>query len=114
MQSKYGPKTAGVSFAKLPSDAKPSTRGVLAQTQMRSLARRFSAANSELRLLARPVHRYQDRKNGILAGAAFTALVQSSSATTGVVIVLASQGLITLPAGPTTFDVTAFGGRSLP
>ncbi len=36
---------------------------------------------------------------GILAGAAFTALVQSSSATTGVVIVLASQGLITLPAG---------------
>jgi phosphate:Na+ symporter len=36
---------------------------------------------------------------GILAGAAFTALLQSSSATTGVVIVLASQGLITLPAG---------------
>ena len=36
---------------------------------------------------------------GILAGAAFTALVQSSSATTGVVIVLASQGLINLPAG---------------
>lgn len=36
---------------------------------------------------------------GIAAGAVFTALVQSSSATTGVVIVLASQGLITLPAG---------------
>lgn len=36
---------------------------------------------------------------GILAGAAFTALVQSSSATTGVTIALASQGLITLPAG---------------
>ena len=36
---------------------------------------------------------------GILAGALFTAIVQSSSATTGVVIVLASQGLITLPAG---------------
>ncbi len=36
---------------------------------------------------------------GILAAAAFTALVQSSSATTGVVIVLASQGLITLEAG---------------
>lgn len=36
---------------------------------------------------------------GILAGAVFTALVQSSSATTGVVIALASQGLITLPAG---------------
>ena len=36
---------------------------------------------------------------GILVGALFTALVQSSSATTGVVIVLASQGFITLPAG---------------
>ena len=36
---------------------------------------------------------------GILAGTAFTALVQSSSASTGVVIVLAQQGLITLEAG---------------
>ncbi len=35
----------------------------------------------------------------IIVGAAFTALVQSSSATTGVVIVLAGQGLITLEAG---------------
>ena len=36
---------------------------------------------------------------GIVAAALFTALVQSSSATTGVVIVLAAQGLITLEAG---------------
>lgn len=36
---------------------------------------------------------------GILVAAAFTALVQSSSATTGVIIVLAMQGLISLPAG---------------
>ncbi len=36
---------------------------------------------------------------GILVGALFTALVQSSSATTALVIVMASQGLITLPAG---------------
>jgi phosphate:Na+ symporter len=36
---------------------------------------------------------------GILVAALFTALIQSSSATTGVVIVLAMQGLITLPAG---------------
>ncbi|MBT8396836.1 MAG: Na/Pi cotransporter family protein [Gemmatimonadetes bacterium] len=36
---------------------------------------------------------------GILIGAAFTALVQSSSATTGVVIVLATQGFLSLPAG---------------
>jgi phosphate:Na+ symporter len=36
---------------------------------------------------------------GILAGTLFTALVQSSSATTAVVIAMASQGLLTLPAG---------------
>jgi phosphate:Na+ symporter len=41
----------------------------------------------------------EDPLLGVLAGALFTALVQSSSATTGVVIVLATQGLITLPAG---------------
>lgn len=36
---------------------------------------------------------------GIAFGAIFTALVQSSSATTGIVIVLASQGFLPLPAG---------------
>ena len=36
---------------------------------------------------------------GLLVGTIFTALVQSSSASTGVVIVLAHQGLITLEAG---------------
>ncbi|MEN8176374.1 MAG: Na/Pi cotransporter family protein [Pseudomonadota bacterium] len=36
---------------------------------------------------------------GILVAAAFTGLIQSSSATTGIVIVMATQGLITLPAG---------------
>ena len=44
----------------------------------------------------------QDLSNpvlGILVGALFTALVQSSSATTGVVIVMATQGLITGEGG---------------
>ena len=36
---------------------------------------------------------------GLLIGAGFTAIVQSSSASTGVLIVLAQQGLITLEAG---------------
>ncbi len=36
---------------------------------------------------------------GILIAALFTGLIQSSSATTGIVIVMASQGFITLPAG---------------
>ncbi|MCU7929602.1 MAG: Na/Pi cotransporter family protein [Candidatus Thiodiazotropha sp. (ex Codakia rugifera)] len=36
---------------------------------------------------------------GIMVAAGFTGLIQSSSATTGIVIVMASQGFITLPAG---------------
>ncbi len=36
---------------------------------------------------------------GILVAAAFTGLIQSSSASTAIVIVMASQGLISLPAG---------------
>lgn len=36
---------------------------------------------------------------GILLAAGFTGLIQSSSATTSIVIVMASQGLVTLPAG---------------
>jgi phosphate:Na+ symporter len=36
---------------------------------------------------------------GILVAAAFTALIQSSSATTAIVIVMAGQGFVTLPAG---------------
>jgi len=36
---------------------------------------------------------------GILVGAVFTGLVQSSAATTGIAIVMAAGGLITLPAG---------------
>lgn len=36
---------------------------------------------------------------GILVGAIFTALIQSSSAFTGIIIVLASQGVLTLEAG---------------
>lgn len=36
---------------------------------------------------------------GIVVGAVFTGLVQSSAATTGIAIVMASEGLLTLPAG---------------
>jgi len=36
---------------------------------------------------------------GMLAGAVFTALVQSSSATIGLAVVMATQGLMSLPAG---------------
>lgn len=40
-----------------------------------------------------------NRVLGIIAGALFTAIIQSSSATTGVIIVLSSQGVLSLDAG---------------
>lgn len=55
-----------------------------------------------LRTYAPFINLMKDLENpfmGILIGAGFTAIVQSSSATTGVLIVLAQQGLITLEAG---------------
>jgi len=45
---------------------------------------------------------------GMLAGAVFTALVQSSSATIGLAVVMATQGLLSLPAG----IAILFGQRS--
>ena len=44
---------------------------------------------------------------GMLAGALFTALVQSSSATIGLAVVMATQGLLSLPAG----IAILFGGK---
>jgi phosphate:Na+ symporter len=43
--------------------------------------------------------RMEDPLLGILAGAIFTGLVQSSAATVGIAIAMASEGLLTLPAG---------------
>jgi len=45
------------------------------------------------------MQRMDNRLLAMLVGAAFTALVQSSSATIGIVIMLASQGYLTLEAG---------------
>ena len=42
---------------------------------------------------------------GMLAGALFTALVQSSSATIGLAVVMATQGLLSLPAGSRSSSV---------
>jgi len=41
----------------------------------------------------------EDPLAGILAGAVFTAIVQSSAATVGIAIAMASEGLLALPAG---------------
>jgi phosphate:Na+ symporter len=45
------------------------------------------------------MQRMEDPVFGILVGAVFTGLVQSSAATTGIAIVMATDGLISLPAG---------------
>jgi len=45
------------------------------------------------------IERMENPLFGILIGASITAVIQSSSATMGVVIILAGQGAVTLPAG---------------
>lgn len=62
----------------------------------------MSAAMKPLRTYEPFIHLMQNVENpavGILVAAAFTGLIQSSSATMGVVIALALQGLISLEAG---------------
>ncbi len=62
----------------------------------------MSIATGPLRQWRPFIELMQNMQNPLLAvglGAAFTAIVQSSSATTGIVIVLASQGLISLESG---------------
>ena len=62
----------------------------------------MSQATAPLRTYAPFMNLMQEMQNpllGALIGALFTALVQSSSATTGIVIVIASQGLISLETG---------------
>lgn len=59
-------------------------------------------AMAPLRTNQRFAELLQSLKNpvlGMLAGALFTALVQSSSATIGLAVVMATQGLLSLPAG---------------
>ncbi len=62
----------------------------------------MGAAMSPLRTHEGFAELLQSLKNpvlGMLAGAVFTALVQSSSATIGLAVVMATQGLLSLPAG---------------
>jgi phosphate:Na+ symporter len=66
----------------------------LAVEQMSSATRPLQDSpwfTSSMQQMENPVH-------GILAGALFTAIIQSSSATTGVIIALVGEGLMTLPA----------------
>lgn len=62
----------------------------------------MGGATKPLRTYEPFINLMQQMKNpflGIIVGAFFTSIVQSSSATTGIIIMLAGQGLITLEAG---------------
>ncbi len=73
---RWVPQEAGVQFKRFPNPPKPAAKEVSRLRQMKALGRRFKAheilnQRSELRLLPRQVHRYSDRKSGLIDGAAF-------------------------------------------
>ena len=57
------------------------------------------------------IERMESRFYGIVIGATITAIIQSSSATMGVVIILAGQGVIPLPAGVAIMMSAELGTR---
>ncbi|MGV6826689.1 MAG: Na/Pi cotransporter family protein [bacterium] len=66
--------------------------GMELMSQATSPLRDYEPFLATIRQLDNPIY-------GIVVGAAFTAIVQSSSATTGIVIIMASQGFLTLETG---------------
>jgi hypothetical protein len=73
----WTPKSSDLSFLPLPATPPPADSSAGRMAQMRSLVRSFSAhefwqkGRHELRLLAAPVHRYEDRERGLIDGALF-------------------------------------------
>jgi hypothetical protein len=75
----WEPKQTQIEFQPLPSAAEPDDREPARLRQLRELGRRFTAhefwdpdnSRFELRLLAQPVHRYQQASVGLLDGAVF-------------------------------------------
>ncbi len=81
----WSPKTGGLTNRPLPDAPAPAESKPQRLTQMRNLARRFSAAchNSrsdeptELRLLPQPLYRFADEPNGVLDGGLFGFVVSN-------------------------------------
>jgi hypothetical protein len=81
----WSPKTGGLLEQRLPGAAAPAERRAQRLTQMRSLARRFTARcyNSrtaeptDLRLLPQPLYRFEDEKAGVADGALFAFVVSN-------------------------------------
>lgn len=79
----WEPQTGGLAFRPAPEAPPPATTAASRLTQMRTLARRFSASctfkedTSQLRLLTQPLYRYADDKQSILDGALFALVVSN-------------------------------------
>jgi hypothetical protein len=80
----WEPKTAGVKFTNVADASEPASTKVARLTQMRALARQFSASDDfridardadttrhELRLMPKPLYRYDDPATGVLDAAVF-------------------------------------------
>jgi hypothetical protein len=77
-QRVWAPKAAGVAFRPVPEAAEPAATARLRLSQMKSLAREFSARmedvegqKTDLRLIAQPLIRYEPKNKEILDGALF-------------------------------------------
>lgn len=81
----WSPKTGGLMHQKLAAAEPPAAGKVQRLTQMRALARRFSAAcynprtedPTELRLLTQPLYRYSDDQAEVLDGGLFAFVVSN-------------------------------------
>jgi hypothetical protein len=78
----WAPKKAGLSFAPIEGAPAPAASARLRLTQMKALARDFSASlkdaegeSYQLRLLTQPLHRYEPQDRGVLDGAIFSLAV---------------------------------------
>jgi hypothetical protein len=79
----WSPQTGGLAPRILPGAPPPGATPTGRLTQMRTLARRFTAActfkedTTQLRLLPQPLYRYADEKQGLLDGALFALVVSN-------------------------------------
>jgi len=71
-------KAAGCDFVTIPDPPKPADNDRIVRSQIKQIAKRFSAAcsyegrgRSVARLLTKPIHEYESRKHGVVAGAIF-------------------------------------------
>jgi hypothetical protein len=78
-QRVWAPTTAGVAFQPVPDAPEPATNPRLRLTQMKALARDFSARmvdaeglKSDLRLMAQPLIRYEPKSTEVIDGALFS------------------------------------------